>query len=305
MLSFGRPELARRAVESLRSSERAPDEIVVVDNDPANSFEGELAALGQPLTYLPNRANLGFPAAMNRGLRHALDGDAELLLVANNDAEIPSDTLGKLERALAAHPAAGVAGPVLLTRSEPPLVSSAGFAFSARSGRAKQVGSGRALAEVAPPAWSEPTAVSGGLLLLRRELLLRAGLFDEEFFLSFEDLELCLRARRLGFTVGLAGDAFARHEGGGSLSTRSPGRIYFATRNHLLAAERGAPLSSAAARAVRTASIVALNLGYALQSGEGRLGARVGAVAAGWRDFRRGRLGAQGRAPEPPAGPAQ
>jgi hypothetical protein len=300
VLSFGHVELAARAVASLRASERAVDEIVVVDNDPAGSFRAVLDRFDRPPSYLPNESNLGFSAGMNRGLRHALARGADLLLLVNSDAVLPERSLGILEAALAAHPEAGLAAPVLVARADPTFVASAGFTFSPRSGRARQLGFGRRLDEVAPPAWRELPAASGCVQLLHRDLVERIGLLDDDFFFSFEDLEYCLRARRAGCTVGVAGEALALHEGGASLPESSPARLYFATRNHLLAASRGAPLARRAARAARAAAIVALNLAHALRTPAGPVATRLRAVAAGLADARAGRYGGRAWAPRTP-----
>ncbi|MGH7336277.1 MAG: glycosyltransferase family 2 protein, partial [Myxococcota bacterium] len=161
-------------------------------------------------------------------------------------------------------------------------------------------GFGRALDEIATPPWAPLTAASGCVLLVRRQLFERVGLFDEEFFFSFEDLELCLRARKAGFEIGLVGDARVLHEGSASIPDGSPIRFYFAARNHLLAAERGAPLGSAPARVARFVSIVAFNVAHAVRSRGGNLFARLGAVGAGVNDYRAGRLGPQRWAPQGP-----
>ena len=283
VLSFGRVELTARAVRSLQRSSRAIDEIVVVDNDPDDSFRPLLTSFAAPPTYLPNGVNLGFAGGMNRGLRLALARGADRLLIVNSDAELPPDCVARLELALDEHPDAGIVAPLLLARADPNFVASAGFAFSERSGRARQTGFGRRRAELAFDPWRAVTAASGCVLLLRRELLERIGLFDEEFFFSFEDLELCLRARRAGFAVGLVGDVHALHEGGASLPESSPARIYFATRNHLIAAARGAPLANPIARSLRTLAILAFNLAHAVLTSSGPLPARLGAFGAGAR----------------------
>ncbi len=87
------------------------------------------------------------------------------------------------------------------------------------------------------------------------------------------------------------------HEGSASIPDASPNRFYFATRNHLLAARRGAPLSNPLSRWGRCVSIVTLNVAHALRSYGGSRLARLGAVAAGVADFARRRYGAAGWAP--------
>jgi len=297
VLNFRTPELTRRAMGALFESRRRIDEILLVDNDPDNSCRELGFRSGERATYLPNGANLGFSAGMNRGIRQALADGAGLVLLVNSDTVIPPGAIGKLEAALLSHPEAGIVAPVLVAHSDPSRVGSAGFRFDSVSGRVRQVGFGSSLAEVAPPTWQELTAASGCVLLIRRQVFERIGFLDEDFFFSFEDLELCLRARRGGFAIGLVGDAHVLHEGSASIPDASPRRFYFATRNHLLAAQRGAPIANPLLRWGRVASIVALNLAHALRSYGGSRRARLGAVAAGVADFARGRYGAAEWAP--------
>lgn len=102
---------------------------------------------------------------------------------------------------------------------------------------------------------------------------------------------MCLRARRAGFVTVLAGRATAHHEGGRSIGARSPRRLYFAARGHLLLADRAGPPAGSVAAAWRTASIVALNLAHAVRASGAALPVRVAAVARGVRDYFAGRFG--------------
>jgi N-acetylglucosaminyl-diphospho-decaprenol L-rhamnosyltransferase len=134
-------------------------------------------------------------------------------------------------------------------------------------------------------------AVSGCLMLVRREVFGAIGLFDEDYFFTFEDLDFCLRARRAGFATFLAGTAVAYHEGGRSLGASSPRRFYFAARNHLLLAHRAGPAAGGVARLWRSTSIVLLNLAHAIVSPGGSLAERLAAFARGTRDYTAGRFG--------------
>jgi GT2 family glycosyltransferase len=135
-------------------------------------------------------------------------------------------------------------------------------------------------------------AVSGCLMLVKREVFGAAGLLDEDFFFSFEDLEFCLRARRAGWLTALAGGATAYHEGSRSIGQTSTRRLYFAARNHLLAAHRSAPESGVVASAFRSASIVSLNLMHAMGAPGASAPRRLAAVVRGTLDYASGRFGA-------------
>ena len=125
-------------------------------------------------------------------------------------------------------------------------------------------------------------------MLIRRAVFERAGLLDEDYFFSFEDIEFCLRAGGAGFHTGCVQEALGYHEGGRTIGRRSARRVYFATRNHLrLAAEAGDPKG----RSLRAALVTGLNAAYVLVSPEVPLVRGTSAFVRGaWHHFR-GRYG--------------
>jgi hypothetical protein len=208
----------------------------------------------------------------------------------NSDAVLAPDALERLEHALAAAPAAGLAAPLIASRAEPTIVASAGIAYSTASGRMKHAGFGGRVADLCEGPAREAEAVSGCVMLIRRDVFERAGFFDERYFYSFEDIELCLRARRAGFRSLLVPPAIAYHEGHVSIGAASPARLYYAARNHLLLAQSARPMTGARAL-VRAAGIVGLNLAYALRAPGMRRAAALQAVFQGVADYLRGRCG--------------
>lgn len=287
VLHFRLPEQTDLAVRSLLASRRPLDRILVVDNDPERRFELPPGLAGVAVELLRNPANLGFSGGMNVGVREALRGGASSVLLVNNDALVPPECIAALERALAARPEAGLAAPVLLSRHRPQIVASAGVTYAPAWGRVRQLGFGSSLEQLRPAAWREFPAVNGCVVLVRRETLESAGLLDEEFFFSFEDLEFCLRAARSGWRAGIVGDAFVYHLGSATLEAGAPARFYYGTRNQLLAVERAAGRSSR----LRSTAVVALNLLHALRSPHGALAARWAATWRGVHDYRRRSFG--------------
>ena len=138
-------------------------------------------------------------------------------------------------------------------------MSTAGIDYSESTARVRNRMSGVPVSAVPGGALAAP-AVSGCVMLIRRAVLARSGLFDEQYFFSFEDVEFCLRARRAGFGTICVPQARAHHEGSASIGRRSSRRVYFATRNHLRLASSLEPAGYR--RAVRAGFIVALNAAY-------------------------------------------
>lgn len=280
-------------VRALAFARRPPDRILVVDNDDETASQRAFAAdLSLHAELVPAGWNRGFSGGCNVGLRAALARGSELILIVNSDVIAPPDAIGALLGALEARPDAGIVGPVVVTAARPARIESAGIGFSRRSGRMRLAAAGQPLAALAP-GLADVDATSGAFMLLRRSVLERVGLFDEEYFFGFEDLDLCLRARAVGFAVVCSQMTHVFHVGAATIGARSPRRIYFATRNHLRLARRRAPLT-APWQVLRSGCIAGYNLAHALVRSPIAAPGSVRAWARGVWDYVRGRYGVDG-----------
>ena len=285
VLNFRTPDDTLLAVKSLLASRRAIDDMIVVDNDSTENARERLSSVQSQITYLLSGRNLGFSGGMNLGIREALARGADYVLLVNSDMTVPPDCVERLERCLDTQ-RAGITGPVVLARSDPGWIASLGMAYAPGTGRMRHLGFGARLSHDARAETGAVDAVSGCLMLIRREVFEAIGLLDEDFFFSFEELDFCFRARRAGFLTVLDGSAVAYHESGRSIGPDTPRRLYFAARNHLLLASRnGGP------GRLQMLSILALNVAHAVRTKGPSLHARLGAVARGVRDHLIGRLG--------------
>jgi GT2 family glycosyltransferase len=200
------------AVESLVGQGVAPVSVTVVANSPVPAdIAGELADLGA--VVVPVGDNVGFAAACNLG---ATDSVADYLWFVNPDVTCAKDCLETLLR-----PHAGPERAV-----SPALRHPDGSVERSAKSRSylrpavllsRELGVGRALRLGSPAPPRRPrvvTAVSGACLLVPRAAFDRVGGFAEEFFLYGEDIDLCLRLRRVGCTVAVIPDARAVHVSG-------------------------------------------------------------------------------------------
>ena len=301
VLNYRTPDQTWLAVRSIESS-RDPADVIVVDN---GSNDDSLERLGSTLPrshVIATGRNLGFSGGCNVGIREAVRLGADFVLLVNSDVVLAPQAIGALRRAADAAPQAGILAPVLLSREEPDRIASAGIRFSASTGRMRHNAAGQPISLLPPDSIHAADAVSGCVMLVRRSVFERAGLLDEQFFFSFEDIEFCLRARRAGFDVLCVSGAIAYHEGGRSIGRMSPERVYYAARNHLRLAgmtdgSSGGPSPRAKSRgdrlraALRGGLIVGMNAGYVLWSGETPRLRGLGALARGVRHHVNGRYG--------------
>jgi GT2 family glycosyltransferase/glycosyltransferase involved in cell wall biosynthesis len=277
VLYSGRAAETARAVESSVDPHLDP-RIVVVANGP-----GETLALPEGVDLLRLPENRGYAGGMNAGIAHLRAAGCDRVLLLSSDAVLEPGCLRRLAEAFS-EPGLAAVGPVVL-RDADGRVESAGASFDPWFGRYRLLAHG---AEREPrEGLRTVSTLSGAAWMLSTAALDRVGPLEESYFLSFEDTDWCVRARRAGFRLGVVLGAEARHAEGRSLG---PERLYYAARNHLAAAGRLRPLPALVGW-VRTAVIVALNLTHAVRQRQVRRVEAVRAVLAGCVDFHRGRRG--------------
>jgi N-acetylglucosaminyl-diphospho-decaprenol L-rhamnosyltransferase len=218
VLHWNRPAECVATLEAL-SAQGVPLEITVVDNGstPENLRALELA-LPPSVELLRLPANVGWGAAHNVVLRRWLDREtSEFCLVSAHDALPQGACLGKVWRALEAHPTWGMACPEY-GKPERPTYS---------------VLRGARLMPTSIPEGNAGEAVAychGTLGIFRRRCLAEIGLFDERYFAYGDETEIGLRARRRGWEVGLVWGAVLVNPGSWS---GGPVIAYLWTRNSL------------------------------------------------------------------------
>lgn len=186
--------------------------IIFVDNA---STDGSLEAAqhayagDKRVEFLPLGRNVLFAAGCNAGLERALSRDTEFIALLNNDTVMEPGCLAALCDFLRAHPGAAAVQPLLVRMDQPHRVASAGCRIS-RMGGAWDVANGAEVAALAQEPCEVP-GVTAGAVLWRAEALRRVGFFDERFGMYFEDMDLSLRARKMGYSLHLLPGARVRH----------------------------------------------------------------------------------------------
>ncbi len=260
--------------------------IIVVDNGSTDGT-GETVRERFPeveLVTLPE--NLGFAGGNNRGIERALAGGAESVCLLNNDTVVDPGFFRELLRAAGEYPRAGIFGARVFYRSRPETVWSQGISVGKLSGRIYAGHYNRPGRKV-PEEPEVVDGVSGAAMLLRTETLRETGGFEEDYYLCFEDLDLCLRAREKNWKVMTVPGSTVYHSVsrsmGGEYSSRA---VYYSTRNHFLLFRRRMPLPRPL-RGSRDLLIALYTLIFALFTA----GFRPLPWIRGLLDYFRGRLG--------------
>jgi GT2 family glycosyltransferase len=269
VLSYGgggeyAPLLASLAAEGM------PSERILVVHNPARAGEPD-PALPAGAGLLRTSHNLGYAAAMNLGIERQLALSCELLLLLTHDARLRPGALAALIGAAREHPEFGLLAPALvLAGTEEP------FSFGGLSctggGMAHRTERPESEDGIAPCDW-----IDGGTVLVHTAVLERVGRFDERFWSYCEEADLCLRARRAGFRVGVFLAAVADQAPGGS--GRPGAWSYLMTRNGTAYAWRASGLGGLALSSARAAFEVLLELARVAARG---LRLRRGSPAEPW-----------------------
>lgn len=200
--------------------------VIVVDNASTDGSLDQEAVRSSQVSLHRNRENIGFGRAVNQGIRAAT---TELVLMLNPDCLLTADALEILADELARHPECALAGPRILdedgsvqgsARGDPSLLTG----LFGRTTLLSRLFPSSSLARhnVRTRSSSESYAVdwvSGACMLARRNSLLQLGGFDEQYFLYWEDADLCKRLRNRGQTVRYVPAAVIEHAGGVSSRT--------------------------------------------------------------------------------------
>ncbi|MCU0494617.1 MAG: glycosyltransferase family 2 protein [Chloroflexaceae bacterium] len=215
-------------ISALQAQLGPADEIILVDNASRDGAAAWARCHAPAVRLLELPQNLGFAGGCNAGFAAAR---GELLLLVNDDALVEPGCVAALTEALRASPNAGAATGVLTFSRRPDVVASAGIAMQ-RDGVATDLHLGLPVSRL-PAAPVEMFGASGGLALLRRELLADVGPFPAEFFSYLEDADLAWRARLRGWGCVLAPAARARHVYSASGGQGSPLKQRLLGRNRL------------------------------------------------------------------------
>jgi N-acetylglucosaminyl-diphospho-decaprenol L-rhamnosyltransferase len=277
-----RAALARCLASVVRDPLGAESEVWVVDNGSSDGSAAMVEERFPRIRLVRNDANRGFAAACNQALVRATGQVAVLL---NSDAMVEPGCLERLRGVLDRRPEIGVVGGQLIGPEGRPQrshgrVPTVGAFVGEMLGADRVPGLRRLVPSVASPPrrrerGREVGHVSGACLAIRRDVLERAGLLDERFFLYFEDTDLCVRARRAGFLVWFEPGALVRHEGQASAAQLGPeAEVQYARSASAFVRKHYGPAAARRLSAALRVSLAAHVAAHRMQALVGRPGAR-------------------------------
>jgi GT2 family glycosyltransferase len=217
--------------------------IIVVDNGSVDNSLSQLRSIEEKhagkLTVIANEKNKGFAGGVNTGISYALKNNFDAVALFNNDAVADKQWLGSLVEPLEANEHIGIATGLLL-HEDGKTIDSTGDYYSIWGMPFPRA---RGLQTIEAPESGYVFGASGGASLYRIGLFKDIGLFDDNFFAYYEDVDVSFRAQLAGYKVAYTDKAKAFHKQGAT-SSKIPGfAVYQTFKNIPLLYAKNVPLS--------------------------------------------------------------
>lgn len=213
ILSFNTSDLLKSCLDSLFKYTSGVDfEVIVVDN---NSQDGSVSMVKKnfkSVRLIESQKNLGFAAGVNRGVKIA---KGEYILLLNSDTILTNNCIPLMYSYIQRNKKLGVLGGVLVSEKGiyeksfgdfPSFVSIFSLLFLSKGNRAKHF----------PVESRHVDWVNGAVMFIDKIGFEKVDGFDENYFMYVEDIDLCFRFKKIGYTIEVFPEAKVVHIGQGS-----------------------------------------------------------------------------------------
>ncbi len=228
IVSYNTSSLLKKLLENLSAQKEVKTEIWVLDNN-SEDDSVEMIKKNFPKVHLSeSKENTGFAKGQNILLKKI---ESPLILILNPDTRLENDSLSKMLHFMQSNPEVGIASSKVLD-SKGNLTSNGGnfpYGISLLSWlfnfdkpgipsfhRNDQDFYNLSEAKISSSASNQMIWVSGAFMMVRKEVLEKVNYFNEDYFMYFEDVELCYKALKSGYRVAINPNTQTTHLSGAS-----------------------------------------------------------------------------------------
>ena len=224
-----------KCLESLKKITYSNYGVILVDNgSKGNDADILVDKYKNYIKLIRNKENLGFAAACNQGIKLASEHGADYVLLLNNDTVVAPDFLGKMVNTAESDRKIGIIGAKIYYHNQPQKIWFAGgdFIWWRVSGKHRFW---QKLDKPELTGVKLSDFITGCAILIKKEVFFDIGFFYEPYFLTVEDSDFCLRARKADWKIVVNLDAKIWHKVSSSrLGEFSFSNGYYGTRNRLI-----------------------------------------------------------------------
>lgn len=231
LVSYNGKEYTKDCIDSIINSDYGDYSIILIDNA---SSDGTVDYVKENyedrVVILQEAENLGFARANNIGAEYAIKHGAEYVLLLNNDTVIDRGMISSLLKVSNEYT---ISVPKMFYFDKPDAIWYAGGKINKFKGYTEHIGTG----VVDQGQYDEQKQIdfaTGCCMLIHKNTIQKIGLFDENYFMYFEDSDFCLKAKKFGVKIIYTPLAQLWHKVSSSSGNGiSKFQIYYTTRNRL------------------------------------------------------------------------
>lgn len=234
-INYNQIEVTMDLLGSLRKINYREIEIIVVDNASPVGNPDTLKEAYPEIQLIKSKKNLGFAGGNNLGIRQA---NGKYLFFINNDTIVPENIIEPLVDRLEKSPEIGMISPKIKFHWNPELVQYAGYTkmnpFTIRN---FSIG----YHEPDGPKFDKPgetESIHGAAMMVPREVIRKAGLMPEIYFLYYEEQDWVQMIKRAGYKIFYEPKSYILHKESVSTGKNSPLKTYYIARNRLVYTRR-------------------------------------------------------------------
>ena len=231
-------ELLGDCLSSLRAQTQK-HQVIVVDNGSSDDSVEYIKNEFPEVEIIQLDKNYGFTSGVNPGIKKAMLGGAQFVALLNNDAQADKNWLASLVKTANNHPRVGIVASKIM-RADREHLDSTGEVYTIWG-----LSFPRGRNEVDKGQYDNQQVIfgaSGGASLYRVKMLEEIGLFDEDFFAYFEDVDISFRAQLAGWKVRYEPNAVVYHQIGATSSKLGSLARYHSAKNFMLLYAKNMPL---------------------------------------------------------------
>ncbi len=230
VLNYKVKPLTLKCIESVKKSSFKNFEIFVVDNNSEDNIK-EAVEGREGVTFLQSGANLGYAGGNNVGIKKALEEGFEKILILNPDTTVQNQAIKILVEKMDEYQADLVCPKIYFAGSK--TLWFAGKRFDINN----VLGLHRGVDEEDLGQYDQDEQIgeiTGAAVMIKRKVFEKVGLFDERYFMYYEDSDFAKRAIKSGFKIMYIPKAVVYHANAQASKLGSPLQDYFITRNRML-----------------------------------------------------------------------
>ena len=213
--------------------------VILLDNGSTDDSVSRIKDKYSSIEVVENGANMGFAAGNNVGIKKAIDKGADYVFILNNDIVVDKMCLNNMINVAEKDIKTGISAPKVYYHDRKEIINSMGTKIDWSMLRPylgfckkRDIGQFNKI--------KDAEILVGCALLIKKELISRIGIFDENFFMIHEDADLCFRSLEAGFKNMVIPEAVVYHKASTTLKKYSTMSTYYSTRNFLFLAYKHA-----------------------------------------------------------------